>query len=445
MSDILMVIRHRLASDGASYGSPVVLESVTSAVWTERWQDYGEAQVSLGPGADVQAGDILTMAGRDMAVEVVAMTSTERGAELRCRDALSVLDRRIVYPTVANNGLVSTFVSKLLANDGIINTSNPWDRTLRPMRVGDLSAISGSANIQRSYDPVGEALLEVAKAYGFDPTCRLTDGHLVVGARTNSATRTWTSWQGLAGWTEDIDVSEARNVAYVGGQSNSSGRVVVPVLDEELAPANLDRREMFVDRRDIVLDGMDYDSAVDNYGQPSGQEGTASLTLETGEEGPMVILSQNMPHERATLQKYISMNAYMGSEKLGQAVEMHPWSAVTFMELGDVVTATISKGSQSVQFTFPASVLDDCLYRVQMYSYRSQVLWGPGEEALADLQPETAFEARTEGLSPYTDYGLGDTVTVVKADGSTRTMRVVEVVETWDSQGYRATPGLASL
>ena len=73
------------------------------------------------------------------------------------------------------------------------------------------------------------------------------------------------------------------------------------------------------------------------------------------------------------------------------------------------------------------------------------VLSAIGQEELADLQPETAFEATTEGLTPYVDYGLGDTVTVFKADGSRKDMRVVEVVESWDSQGYRATPGLASL
>ena len=90
------------------------------------------------------------------------------------------------------------------------------------------------------------------------------------------------------------------------------------------------------------------------------------------------------------------------------------------------------------------SVLDSCTY----YMHPMTVGWvlAPiGNEALADLQPETAFEARTEGLAPYTDYNLGDTVTIVKEDGSTKAMRVVEVVETWDSQGYRATPGLASL
>ena len=442
----MMLVWHRLNAAGTAYEAQGIIEDAYAVVWTERWQDYGEAQVDLPPTHDVRTGDLVTMPERDMAAEVVGRTETERGVQLRCRDALSILDRRIVYPTVSNNGLVKTFVEKLLANDGIVGPTNPWDRTLRPVSVGDMTAISGSANIQRSYGQVGETLLEVARASGFDPTCRLSGGLLVVGARANGVQRVWGIGRRLSGYTEDVDMSEARNVAYVGGQEHGGTREVVPVLDEEDPPANMDRREMFVDRRDIPFDGMDYASAVDYYGaEDPNQTGTVKLSLEVGAEGPTVTAVETVYHERATLEKYVSVNQYMGTDKLTQAVALHPWSAVTFMQFGDNVTATISKGSTQVQFVFPANVFDDCLYRVQMYSYRFHVLWRPGEEALADLQPETAFEATTEGLTPYVDYALGDQVAIYKADGGRKDMRVVEVVESWDSQGYRATPGLASL
>lgn len=442
----MMLVWHRLNAAGTAYEAQGIVEDAYSVVWTERWQDYGEAQVDLPPTYGITVGDLITMPERDMAAEVVGRTETEKGLELRCRDALSVLDRRIVYPTVANNGLVQTFVQKLLTNDGIIDTSNPWDRTLRPVRVGDLTAITGSANIQRSYGQVGGTLLEVARAYGFDPVCSLQGGLLYIGARASSASRVWGIGRHLSGYTEDVDMAEARNVAYVGGQEHGGTREVAMVLDEDAAPASMDRREMFVDRRDIPFDDMDPTTAVENYGaELPNQTGSVKLSLEAEAEGPTVIVTETVYHERATLEKYASLNQYMGTDKLTQAVALSPWTAVSFLQFGDNVTATISKGSQQVQFVFPANVLDDCLYRVQRYSYRSQVLWGPGMEALADLQPETAFEATTEGLTPYVDYALGDTVAVFKADGSRKDMRVVEVVESWDSQGYRATPGLASL
>lgn len=444
MSDLLMLVRHRLAQGGGSYGSPVVLESVTSAVWTERWQDYGEAQVSLGPGADVQVGDILTMAGRDMAVEVVAMTSTERGAELRCRDALSVLDRRIVYPTVANNGLVSTFVTRLISP-----ILGPTTRGIWPLRMGDISAITGSASIQRSYVHIGEVLLELAKTYGFDMVCRLTDGHLVLGARTNTATRTWTPWQGLAGYTEDIDVSDALTVAYVGAQEDAHGNRVVKAIGPSNI-SNLKRREEFVDRRDLAVKGMDLSALESSFGGITNY-GTATVYVRTEGRGATTTVVDLSLEAKVRVD---DLEATATIESMRQATNNDP--VVAQMIETASPSDTYYSGSYnsssggwvmhfgSTDIVLPESILGYAMFDLSDPSI-TDVLRDIGQEALADHQPETAFEARTEGLAPYTDYNLGDTVTIVKEDGSTRAMRVVEVVETWDSQGYRATPGLASL
>ena len=48
-------------------------------------------------------------------------------------------------------------------------------------------------------------------------------------------------------------------------------------------------------------------------------------------------------------------------------------------------------------------------------------------------------------MKPYEDYNLGDTVRIIKRPGDWRTVRIAEIVESWDSQGYRATPNLANI
>ena len=66
----MILLHHRIQS-----GQVVTLgavDGIHSMVWTERWQDYGEAEVVLPPGSDVRAGDVLTMPGRTMAVRVEA-------------------------------------------------------------------------------------------------------------------------------------------------------------------------------------------------------------------------------------------------------------------------------------------------------------------------------------------------------------------------------------
>ena len=440
----MMLVWHRLNAAGTAYEAQGIIEDAHAVVWTERWQAYGEAQVDLPPTHDVRTDDLLTMPERDMAVEVVGRTETEKGVQLRCRDALSILDRRIVYPTVSNNGLVRTFVQKLMSP-----YIGPTARGIRPLRLGDISAITASANVQRSYVHAGEALVELGATYGFDPTCALSGGLLVVGARTNDVQRVWGMGRNLAGYAEDVDTGSFRNVAYVGVQEDAHGnRVVKPVGSVNVS--NLKRREEFVDRRDLAVTGMDRDALETAYGAIT-RHVTATAYVRTEGSGPSAVVV-DMSFE--TEVKMDDLDATAVIESLRQATNndsvVAQMIAAASTEYSSY-TGTYSSTAGGWQFTIgstsillPESVLGYASFALTDSS-TTKVLNDVGKGALADLQPETAFEAVVEGLTPYVDYGLGDTVAVFKADGSRKDMRVVEVVESWDSQGYKATPGLASL
>lgn len=85
--------------------------------------------------------------------------------------------------------------------------------------------------------------------------------------------------------------------------------------------------------------------------------------------------------------------------------------------------------------------LDAATFDVTDSAYQA-VLQGIGVDELKALGRETLVEVTTEGLVPYVDYALGDTVQVRTA-GGTMTGTVTEIVESWDSRGYKATPTLA--
>lgn len=449
-----MLVWHRLNSAGTAYETQGIVEDAYSVVWTERWQDYGEAQVDLPPTHDVRTGDLLTMPERDMVVEVTGRTETEKGVRLRCKDALSILDRRIVYPTVSNNGLISTFVTKLLTNGDIITAggipvADADPRTLLPVRVGLLAGITGSANIQRSYGQVGETLLEIARAYGFNPYCRLDgSGLLNVWTRANSQTRVWGIGRYLTGYTEDVDESGLRNVAYVGAQELSPGRRQVASTGDA---RSMDRREMFVDRRDLATQDMDRTSATTQWGEFTDY-GTMSIhTVTRGDSAPYEVYDLEM-----------SVSVYSSVPMTMRISSMASVDAMASQVQGIIAAADTSVRSKRYQgywndatsrwvvtigsqtFAFTLSLLDYGDYAMNPQA-ATIVLAQVGRDELAQHQPETAFEATVEGLTPYVDYALGDAVAVFKADGSRKDMRVVEVVESWDSQGYKATPGLASL
>lgn len=457
----MMLVWHRLNADGTVYEVQGIIEDAYSVVWTQRWQDYGEAQVDLPPTHDVRTGDLLTMPERDMAVEVVGRAETEKGVQLRCRDALSILDRRVVYPKVSNNGQVRTWVQKLLQNDRIVTDGTTYNaRTLRPLRIGSLAAISGTASLQRSYDQAGEALLEVARAYGFDPVCSLQGGLLVVGARTSSGQRVWGMGRSLAGYTEDEDIAESKNVAYVAGQVYDNQRTTW--AEGETTAANLDRRETSVDRRDLATQGtveeleeaygaMDYvDMAVLQIlrvqsGDFQGEIDRIPFTC-TIEFGGFVaeIDIEDIKYvndELDTLLRTDYAPAYWLDDLTYYGDYVQDASGFHWHFEMDVPVRPDRPMEHKTLDIYDTDILPF----ITVHMVPAGILGPPGMETLAGLQPETAFEAATEGLTPYVDYALGDTVAVFKADGSRKDMRVVEVVESWDSQGYRATPGLASL
>ena len=212
---IPLAVIYRLDADESGYSPVGALDDAYSVVWTERWQDYGEAQIKAPASCPAQVGDLITVVGRSMAAEIVGRTETQAGAELRCKDALSVLDRRIVYPMVKNDGLVSTFITKMLQNGDIVGDgTQTGDRALKPVRIGDLSAVTASAVLQRTYEPMGESILALGRTYGFDPVASLSGKHIVISARTNANAREWMFGGGLAGYVEDYDESQSKNVAY---------------------------------------------------------------------------------------------------------------------------------------------------------------------------------------------------------------------------------------
>ena len=291
---IPMVLTRMRASGQYLRAEGRAIDGVMSAVWTQRWQGYGEAVIVLPPGSDVAVGDFLHFPARDMAVEVVRREETQKGVTLRCRDALSVLDRRVISPTVSNDGMISTFVTKMLTQDKAVRTDSTYtSRSLGPVYLGDLSAIQGSAAVQRSNRPMGEVLLELGRAYGFDPRMALESvGYLnewrllVTASAPSGVTRTWGLGRGLSGWRKDDDVQGLRTVAVVGGQEKDGQRVAAFAWASASEPTYLNRREEFVDRRDVTIGGMDRDTVTTEYGELASCGNLTAVTVTSGSSAP---------------------------------------------------------------------------------------------------------------------------------------------------------------
>ena len=296
----LVMARFVAGTDYLVPSKPAV-DGVMSAVWTQRWQDYGEASIVLPPGSDVEIGEFIAFPPRDTVMEVVGREETHEGVTLRCKDALAALDRRVISPTVSNDGLISTFVRKMLIQDSVVREDAArTSRSLGPFYLGSLSSIQGSAAVQRSNRPMGETLLELGRAYGFSPCCVLEhvsgrNWRLMVTARTpSSGAAVWGTGRGLSGFRVDDDLQAFRNVAYVGGQERGGERVVASTWTASTEPSGLDRREEFVDRRDVVIGGMDRGSVVLQYGDLASCGDLTATTVTSGSASPYAVQDVRM-------------------------------------------------------------------------------------------------------------------------------------------------------
>lgn len=70
---------------------------------------------------------------------------------------------------------------------------------------------------------------------------------------------------------------------------------------------------------------------------------------------------------------------------------------------------------------------------------------GSAEERLEAGRKVHAVEVAVEGLEYGADYVLGEVVRVGLSTGETMNGVISEVVESWDSRGYKATPGITRI
>ena len=434
----------RFDSNTGLYVIQGIIEDYYSVVWTERWQEYGDAQIVIPKSHDVRTEDIITIPERSMAVEVVGRTETYEHIELRCKDVMSVLDRRICYPTVKNDGLIATFITKAVSP--VIGYTT---RGIRPLRLGDLTALTESASLQRTYTPLGKMLTDLGATYGFNAVCRLDNGLLYVGAEKNSTVRVWGVGRFLSGYREDSDASEYATVVYVGAQEDSNGKRIV----REIGPyniSNLKRREIFVDRRDVVLVGMDLGTLTDSYGNITAYRPARVTLVKEGRGSSTRIIDLKF----TSIVRIDNLEASVTIESLVRSTNNS--SAVSQIMSLASVSADYYDGSYSATdggwkfdingtyVTLPLSVLDVATFDLSDSSITT-VLRDIGNEALEEHSIETIFEAVTEALTPYVDYNLGDSVTIYKEDGTSSSGIVKEIVESWDDNGYQATPSLVML
>lgn len=251
-----------------------IIEDPVSVVWTERWDSYGECRIVVpaSEASKVAIGRVLTLEGRRMACEVVSLLIKDGLATAEGVDALGWLDRRIIDGTVRRDGYVEGFIKELV--DSVDYDSSPSSRRL-PVFMGPSAGIATTASLQRSWRKIGEVATELARQYGFGVTATLERvGTTTYRLRIDCAERTddgLTLSREIGNLSSERildDVKKEITQVYIGGGDyRGGGRAVVELFS--IYRTGLDRREAFLDRRDIPTWEY-YPEVVAEWGQPYG-------------------------------------------------------------------------------------------------------------------------------------------------------------------------------
>lgn len=383
-----------------------IIDGYSSLRWRRRYFEPGEVELHCPASASnlalLQEGNIIHRLDRQEAaiIEGVDIKGTDQGDEITVtgRMGSSMLDRRIVMPTVNFDGTVEAAMRKLVSDNAI---------TVRPLPhlvLGSVGELTPTVSFQATWKTVLMVIEALGRAAPIGFRVRLdVPGQQwifeVYDGVDRSVGQTVLPQVVFCGDNENIANAEyARNsigyanYAIVGGQGEGSDRVIVTVDQTN----GEDRRELWVDAKDLTSTG----SAEENF--LNGDEPGTTCTLS---RTPTEIQSVTIA---------------------GQSAE--------YTLNGNVVTITgdwAPGATIMIAYTYPMTPAE-----------YAAVLAQRGTEKLAEVARTENFSADAVDTANYrylTDWGLGDIVSFERW-GLRLDRRITEVEEVYEGGIVTITP-----
>lgn len=259
-----------------------ILDDYKSLIWTERYTKCGDFEYETSMSSDlveaIKPGRYLTLDGSDttMIVETVSITTnTTDGNRIKVtgRDLKSILERRIVWNQTQLNSKIETAIEKLL-NENVINPaiSNRKIPGFVFQSSGDTRLDAIKVDTQFTGDNLLDAIETLCSAnnVGYtiafnpdDPDVRfIFQLYLGEDRSYDQETNPWVifspSFDNLIGSDYVESTKLYKNVAHIKGEGEGLDRKAFTiVLDND--PTGMDRKELYVDARDISQNSDSYD------------------------------------------------------------------------------------------------------------------------------------------------------------------------------------------
>ncbi len=363
-----------------------IIDTYSSAIWAKRYNDIGDCELVISASEEnfrkIKECKYIARNDDDMVCKIKKIeiqTDEENGNQLILtgKDITDILEQRIVVKQTNFNGLVEDYIRTLI-NDSIINPTNA-DRKIKNFVLADKIGFSDTIREQVTYDNVGIKIQKLCKQYGWGYRVTINNGNFVFALYKG---RDKSKYITFSHNYDNISTTD-----YSKDDSNIKNVALVAGEGEGVARrtttigngVGIDRHELYVDARDISSE-IDYDELLTNY--PNGKEKVINNVIYYQVNGSNIaIITKNDAGEVTNVQ--LCSNIYIENLKNTGYEKMSTYTSVTSFS-GEVIVG-------------------------MSYRYKE-------------------------------DYDLGDIVNIVNEYGISIDVRISEVIENQDDNGYTMEP-----
>ena len=306
------------------------IDGFASIRWRRRFFEPGEFELHCPATQDnlilLQEENIIHRVERQEAgiIEGVNIKSTDSGDEITAtgRMGSSMLEQRIITPTISFSGTIEAAMRKIVSDNAI--TARP----IAGLLLGTLGGFTPTCNFQVTWKTVLAALEALGKAGTLGFKVRLDVPNKkwvfeVYNGIDRSVTQTARPYvlfsddfNNIGDSTYTFNTTGYKNFAYVGGEGDGSARTVITVDRTYGAP----RRELWVDAKDIQkgsLSDADYQAQLAQRGIEKLAEAVNNEAFEAA-----AVATENF--------------AYMTDWDLGDIVSFEKWGILLNQRITEV-------------------------------------------------------------------------------------------------------------
>lgn len=410
-----------------------VIDSFRSLIWANRYSKAGDCELYVPATAEnvavLKIGFYLARNDDEMICRIKRVqidTDVENGNYIivNGEDAKSYLDQRIVWGTATCKGRAETFLRSLV-NKSLINSDIGLRNLIKPnggalMKLGTLAGFRDAASEQMSYVNIGEKIRAYCDVFGWGYRVVLDGDQLAfeiyAGADRSGSVVFSDEYENLASTTYVIDKMNMGNVALCAGEGEGSKRVKSSVGEA----TGTGRFEIYVDARDV--------SKIVTW-----QELTASYPggtiVQAGSIYGYQVASADIMVLSVDFYSWLTANYPGGTFVTVDGVE--------YYRLSNIIIATLETDQPD---NTTAATLEDIIYIPYLLNRGIDDLseYGTVETFEGSVVPDVTFKYKE-------DYHLGDIVTVRNEYGIEQIVRITEVVEVEDENGYSFEPKFESI